>query len=67
MNGSYYKSPIFINDLERDTYAPQNTENYSPNYNTEQNITYCKKLLEESKIREIEVKKYISKKVKPII
>ncbi len=36
MNGSYYKSPIFINDLERDTYAPQNTENYSPNYNTEQ-------------------------------
>ena len=33
----------------------------------EQNITYCKQLLEESKIREIEVKKNISKKVKPII
>ena len=36
MNGSYYKSPVFINDLERDTYKPQNDNYYSPNYNSEQ-------------------------------
>ena len=36
MNGSYYKSPIFINDLQRDTGIPNETNNINNNYNMEQ-------------------------------
>ena len=29
MNGSYYQTPVFINDLERDTFEPQNNNTYN--------------------------------------
>lgn len=35
MNGSYYKTPIFINDLERETNTPQKIKTES-NYDMEQ-------------------------------
>lgn len=30
MNGSYYQSPVFINDIERDTYSPNITKEKTP-------------------------------------
>ena len=36
MNGSYYKSPIFINDLQRDTNSPEPLSYNNVNYNSEQ-------------------------------
>ena len=35
MNGSYYQTPVFINDIERDTYEPKI---YNKEYNMEVNI-----------------------------
>ena len=36
MNGSYYKTPVFINDMERDTYSPQGINTINTNYDMEQ-------------------------------
>ena len=36
MNGSYYKTPVFINDIERDTYIPQGINTMNTNYDMEQ-------------------------------
>ena len=38
MNGSYYKSPIFINDLQRDTNSPNEIANYNMEQSYIENI-----------------------------
>lgn len=42
MNGNYYQTPVFINDVQRDTY--QNT-NSNANYNLEMEQSYIENIL----------------------
>ena len=44
MNGSYYPTPVFINDLERDTYNPIIEDNNS-NYNLVSEQSYIENIL----------------------